>query len=111
MAEKTTARKSAPQKAKKSAPAAKAAGKKTCSVAGCRRAYRAKGFCFFHYKKWRRGEVEGRPGRWLGTCSKAECKKQAVQHGLCPEHFQAWTKSRKKNQVGAADAAPATPAA
>ncbi|MFO0584773.1 MAG: hypothetical protein U0229_21075 [Anaeromyxobacter sp.] len=95
-------------KTKKSAPKAKAAGKKTCTVAGCKRAYRAKGLCFFHYKKWRRGELEGRPTRWIGVCSKAECKKKVAEHGLCQEHFEAWKKSRKKNQAkAAAEAAPA----
>jgi hypothetical protein len=112
MAEKTTQPKTTPKKtsstkAKRAAPVAKGAGKKACTVAGCKRAYRAKGLCFFHYKKFRRGELEGHPGRWLGTCSKAECKKKAVEHGLCPEHFEAWKKSRKKNQVKAAEAAPA----
>ena len=53
---------------KKKAPAAKSAGKKACKVAGCKRAYRAKGFCFFHYKKWRRGELEATPRRW-NACS------------------------------------------
>ena len=99
---------------KKKAPAAKAGGKKTCTVQGCKRAYRAKGLCFFHYKKWRRGELEGRPSRY-DTCAKPECKKKVVAHGLCQEHFDAWTKARKKNQGAAAEAAaapaPAAPAA
>jgi hypothetical protein len=96
---------------KKKAPAAKAGGKKTCTVQGCKRAYRAKGLCFFHYKKWRRSELEGRPSRYV-TCSKPECKKKVVAHGLCQEHFDAWKKSRKKNQGAAAEAAaPAAPAA
>lgn len=103
------------QKAKKKAPSAKAGGKKACSVQGCKRAYRAKGLCFFHYKKWRRGELEGRPRRYV-TCAKPECKKKVVAHGLCQEHFDAWKKSRKKNQVAgeapaAPPAAPAAPAA
>ena len=98
MAEKT--------KAKKRAPAAKGGGKKTCSVAGCKRAYRAKGLCFFHHKKWRRGEVEGRPARY-DTCSKPDCRKKVAGHGLCQEHFDAWKKSRKKNQAAAAAEAPA----
>ncbi len=99
-------------KTKKKAPVAKSAGKKTCTVAGCKRAYRAKGLCFFHYKKWRRGELEGRAARWF-ACSKPECKKKVFQHGLCQEHFEAWKKSRKKNQdaAAAAPAAPAAPAA
>jgi hypothetical protein len=94
------------KKTKSKAPAAKGGGKKTCTVAGCKRAYRAKGLCFFHYKKWRREELEGRPARWI-ACSKPECKKKVFQHGLCQEHFEAWKKARKKNQAAAAAAAPA----
>jgi hypothetical protein len=95
---------------KKKAPLAKGGGKKTCTVAGCKRAYRAKGLCFFHYKKWRRSELESRPRRY-DTCAKPECKKKVAGHGLCQEHFDAWKKSRKKNQVaGAEAAAPAAPA-
>ncbi len=99
-------------KTKKKPPAAKSAGKKTCSVTGCKRAYRAKGLCFFHYQKWRRGEIEGRPRRW-NACSKPDCKKKVFQHGLCQDHFDAWKKSRKKNQVAVAAEAPppAAPAA
>jgi hypothetical protein len=110
MAENTQAKK------KTKAPAPKGGGKKTCTVAGCKRAYRAKGLCFFHYQKWRRGELESRPARYV-TCSKPECKKKVFQHGLCQEHFDAWKKARKKNQTpGAVAAAPAaapaeTPAA
>jgi hypothetical protein len=100
MAETTTT------KPKKKAPAAKGGGKKTCSVQGCKRAYRAKGLCFFHYKKWRRSELEGSPRRWV-ACSKPDCKKKVSAHGLCEEHFQAWKKSRKKNQGAAEAAAPA----
>lgn len=91
---------------KKKGPAPKGAGTKACSVQGCKRAYRAKGLCFFHYKKWRRGELEGSPRRWI-ACSKPECKKKVFQHGLCQEHFDAWKKSRKKNQVAAEPAAKA----
>ncbi|SRR6266545_1820178 len=92
---------------KKKAPAAKGGGKKTCSIAACKRAYRAKGLCFFHYAKWRKGELEAKPARYV-VCSKPECKKKVVEHGLCEDHFQAWKKSRKKNQgAAAAAAAPA----
>jgi hypothetical protein len=95
MAETTTT------KTKKKAPVAKGAGKKTCTVAACKRAYRAKGLCFFHYKKFRRGELEAKPARY-DTCAKPDCKKKVVGHGLCEEHFQAWKKSRKKNAEAAA---------
>lgn len=92
----------------KKAPAAKSNGKKTCTIAGCKRGYRAKGLCFFHYKKWRDGEMESKPARYK-TCSKPDCKKKVAGHGLCKDHFDAWTASRKKNQ-GKAEAA-AAPAA
>jgi len=84
---------------------AKSNGKKACTVAGCKRAYRAKGFCFFHYKKWRTGEMESKPNRYK-TCSKPDCKKKVAGHGLCQDHYDAWIKSRKKNQ-GQGEAAPA----
>ncbi len=96
------------QKTKKKAPASKGGGKKTCSVQGCKRAYRAKGYCFFHYKKWRRGEIEKASPRYA-TCSKADCKKKVLAHGLCQEHYDAWKKSRKGAKLAAApaEAAPA----
>jgi hypothetical protein len=98
MAETTAA------KPKKKAPAPKSAGKKSCTVAGCKRAYRAKGYCFFHYKKWRRDELEGRPARYE-TCSKENCRKKVVAHGMCEEHHAAWKASRKSAKLAAAPAA------
>jgi hypothetical protein len=103
MAETETAKKT------KKAPAPKGGGKKACTVAGCKRAYRAKGLCFFHYDKWRRGELEKRPPRYH-TCSKEGCKKKVVAHGLCQEHFDAWKASRKNAKLAAPAAAPAAPA-
>jgi hypothetical protein len=93
-------------KTKKKAPQSKAGGKKACTVDGCKRAYRAKGLCFFHYKKWRRGELEKRPPRY-DTCGKEGCKKKVVAHGLCQEHFDAWKASRKNAKMAAKPSAPA----
>jgi hypothetical protein len=58
-----------------------------CSVEGCKRPYRAKGYCVTHYKKWRRGEIEGHKARYH-TCSKEGCKKPSGRWGLCDEHRQ-----------------------
>ena len=56
-----------------------------CGVEGCKRPYRAKGYCVTHYKAWRRGEAEGHKARYkLG--SKEACKKPAGRYGLCEEH-------------------------
>ena len=65
--------------------AKKEAGPEKCSVEGCKRPYRAKGYCVTHYKRWRRGEVEGHKARY-NTCSKEGCRKAAGKNGMCDEH-------------------------
>jgi hypothetical protein len=93
-------------KTKHASPQAKSKGQKTCTVEGCKRGYRAKGYCFFHYKKWRAGELGH--GRYK-TCSNVDCLKKATQHGLCDDHHAAWRASRKGGEAPAA--APTPPAA
>jgi hypothetical protein len=61
------------------------AAEKKCSKEGCKRPYRAKGYCVTHYKLWRRGEVEGHKARYK-LCSKEGCKKPSGRYGLCDEH-------------------------
>ena len=93
-------KKSTPKR--KTAPrTAKGNGKKTCSVAGCKRAYRAKSYCFFHYKKWRQGDL---PHSRYRTCSKAECRKPVSKGGLCTTHY---AEHFKKPDAAAPAAAPA----
>lgn len=70
---------------------AKGGGEKACSVEGCKRPYRAKSYCFFHYKKWRHGEL---PHSRYRTCSKAECRKRVSKHGLCEQHLGELQKSQ-----------------
>jgi hypothetical protein len=77
--------------------AAAAARGKSCSVSGCKRPYRAKGYCVTHYSLWRRSEGELKKQRYK-TCSKEECKKPMVKWGLCDEHFKA---ASKKEGAGA----------
>jgi len=85
---------------KTQAPAPKVTGK-ACSVEGCKRAYQAKGYCFFHYDKWKAGEM---PKARYKTCSKEGCLKKVSAHGLCADH-------QKKKGGEAAAAAPPAPAA
>lgn len=76
----------------------KGGGKKACTIANCKRPYRAKGYCYFHYKKWRQGEL---PHTRYRICSKAECRKKVEKGGLCAQHYgEAYGKK-------GADAAPA----
>jgi hypothetical protein len=78
------AEKKSKNKLKKWPRTAKAGGKKTCSHEGCKLPYRAKGYCFLHYKRWRQGKL---PHSRYRTCSKAECKKKVLKAGLCETHF------------------------
>lgn len=80
---------------------AKGGGKKVCTVANCKRPYRAKGYCFFHFKKWRQGEL---PHPRYRTCSKQDCRKRVSKSGLCETHYA------EMRKVAGAEAAP-TPAA
>jgi hypothetical protein len=71
--------------AEKSTKTRPARGDAHCSVANCKRPYRAKGYCVTHYKRWRRGEIEGHHARYK-ICSKEGCRKPATLHGMCEEH-------------------------
>jgi hypothetical protein len=87
------------QKRKTHAPKSRGGPEAKCSIEGCKRAYQAKGYCFFHYDKWKAGELP--KGRYK-TCSKEGCLKKVVAHGLCAEH-----QPKKAGEAPAAAAAPA----
>jgi len=91
--------------------ALKSTSPRTCRVKGCKRPYRAKGYCNAHFHKWRKGELPH--GRYK-TCQhnakklkrgeKKECMKKVFRAGLCEEHYKA------RRGAAAAPAAPAAPA-
>jgi hypothetical protein len=58
-----------------------------CQVSGCKREYRAKGYCKTHYRKWRNGAFGNE--RYT-TCKDNECRRpQGLNRfGYCEEHFQ-----------------------
>lgn len=58
---------------------------KKCKKEGCKRPYRAKGYCTVHYKKWRQGDLP--KGRYK-ICTHEGCKKPraGVRGSLCEEH-------------------------
>ena len=101
MAETQATQKKSGNRHKKWPRRAKGGEGKACGVQGCKRPYRAKGYCYFHYKKWRQGEL---PHTRYRICSKAECRKKASRHGLCEQH---WSDKYKKAEAPAAAAAPA----
>jgi hypothetical protein len=108
------------KKAPKPAPKRVPRNAKTCKVKGCKRPYRAKGYCNAHFHKWRGGDL---PKARYSTCNhgvkklkhgeKKECLKKVFKAGLCEAHYQA--KFAKKAPAAAAaepttPTAPATPA-
>lgn len=66
---------------------------KNCKIAGCKRPYRAKGYCNVHYRKWRHGEMEVKPRYRL--CGEENCKKPTFKKGYCEQHYSAWSASKK----------------
>ncbi len=72
---------------------------KVCSVDGCKKLYRAKGYCDIHYKKWRQGELD-KKSRYK-TCVQEKCRKARYQQSsLCEDHFKA--KFGKKEEAAPA---------
>lgn len=65
----------------------KSRSEKSCTIEKCNRSYRAKGYCQFHYKKWRHGEY--------GLARYKRCKDHGCthpmvlnRHGYCEDHYQ-----------------------
>lgn len=77
---------------------------KACQIQGCKRPYRAKGYCVVHYQKWRRGEIEGERPRYR-TCREENCRKPTHKAGLCEAHYSAWSASKKGTQAPGVTAA------
>ena len=77
---------------------------KHCRMEGCKRPYRSKGFCNVHFRKWRRGEIEGVKSRYK-ICGEEKCRKPMFRKGMCEEHYTAWTTARKAAAPAAAEAA------
>ena len=62
-----------------------AAPEQHCTIANCKRPYRAKTYCNVHYKAWRRGEIKGHTARYK-ICTKEACRKPRAVGSLCAEH-------------------------
>lgn len=83
---------------------------KSCKIKDCKRPYRSKGYCNIHFKKWRRGELEGAKKPRYRICGEENCKKPTFKKGYCKQHYSAWSASKKAVPAAAA-ATPATPEA
>ena len=73
---------------------------KGCTVAGCDAGKRvARGMCWLHYQRWRRGQPLEPPNqrtmeRPVKPCAIADCDRDAKCRGLCHLHYQRWRKGR-----------------
>lgn len=65
----------------------------TCTVAGCQRPYKARGYCQTHYAQWMRGspitaEIKARVHDQPDECTEEGCVEPVKAKGLCKMHYQ-----------------------
>lgn len=65
----------------------------TCTVNGCTRPHKSRGYCQTHYMQFRRGapvceEIKTRVRDKLPTCSIKGCENDVKANGLCAMHYQ-----------------------
>jgi HNH endonuclease len=64
---------------------------KKCSIRGCSKPSRQRGWCYMHYYRWRRhGDPQRtlRPYRGPTECSVDRCQRKPMAQGLCSPHYQ-----------------------
>lgn len=64
----------------------------TCTVPGCTRSHKARGYCQTHYVQWRRGaeiipEINARDRNPPETCVEEGCVSPVQAKGLCQMHY------------------------
>lgn len=62
---------------------------KTCSVDGCERPHKARGWCLAHWKRWyRNGDVQAdKPFETPDQCTVSVCEGEHHAKGLCKAHY------------------------
>lgn len=71
-----------------------------CTVEGCERKHKARGFCRVHYSRWRNhgDPLGGRARQWgrrspaMGPCVVVGCERQHSARGFCAAHYKRWIK-------------------
>lgn len=73
-----------------------------CKIKGCKRSYKAKGYCQPHYREWRNGKF-GKAR--FDACGEFNCFRPMAtnRHGMCEEHYV------ERYVKGIAAAKPAAP--
>jgi hypothetical protein len=65
-----------------------------CKIDGCKRVYRAKGYCTAHYQKWRKGAFGAKRYK---ICVSEGCRKQRSLGSHCEAH-----QKKRKDESAAA---------
>lgn len=75
----------------------------TCSVDGCAKPSRNRGWCSAHYERWRRNGDPGEAGDARRTeprpCAIDGCDKRAVGRGWCGMHWARWKRNGDPERV------------
>lgn len=68
-----------------------------CTIDGCERQLRARGWCATHWARWRRhGDPNEGAAKPAATCDVLGCTGPVQGHGLCPKHYH---RRRRGTQV------------
>lgn len=71
----------------------------TCSVVGCDRPSKCRGWCFKHYQRWRsHGDPTADQRRRTGPCRILNCERVAIARGLCQSHYGSWYRHGDPNE-------------
>lgn len=60
---------------------------KKCSIAGCDRPLKARGFCGLHYQRFIEKRDMTAPIKQTKFCTVLDCNKKHLAHGLCRYHY------------------------
>lgn len=75
---------------------------KKCSIDGCSKAHRARGYCSMHYGRWKR-YADPNKVAWLVTARGPECSVEGCANGvrarnLCEKHYCRWRTHGNTNE-------------
>ena len=61
-----------------------------CKLDYCNDKHKARGYCMFHYQRWKRGKPldDYKRQSTSGECSEHECHNNILGRGLCREHYR-----------------------